>query len=151
MVSKGNIKLLKIFLKEKTTEYSVLFIWKTAFETLVICEVERVFWEEILLYARLDEKKIICVWPSHAFTKLIIFVVYSPCPSTGMRSHMQACGRVWSRIIRFYPVMYWDPLTNILFLCDTSTSYVITYATENIRTNILKPTESMVCNERFCS
>ena len=45
MVSKVN-KFLKILLKGKTTEYSVLFIWKTAFETLVICEVESVIWEE---------------------------------------------------------------------------------------------------------
>ena len=48
LVTKGNIKFLKIFLKGKTTEYSVWkivfgklhsfgFIWKIAFKTLVIC------------------------------------------------------------------------------------------------------------------
>ena len=50
MVGKGNIKFLKIFLKGKITTYSVLFIWKIAFKTLVICEVESVFWDEMLLY-----------------------------------------------------------------------------------------------------
>ena len=49
-VSKSNVKFLKIFLKGKTIEYSVLFIWKIAFETLVISEVESVFQEEMSLY-----------------------------------------------------------------------------------------------------
>ena len=31
-ISKSNTKFLKIFLKGKTTEYSVLFIWKIAFK-----------------------------------------------------------------------------------------------------------------------
>ena len=50
MVSAGSVKFLRIFLKQKTTKYSVLFIWNIAFETLVICEVEIVFWKEMLLY-----------------------------------------------------------------------------------------------------
>ena len=50
MVSTGSVKFLRIFLKQKTTKYSVLFIWNIAFETLVICEVEIVFWKEMLLY-----------------------------------------------------------------------------------------------------
>ena len=41
---------MKIFLKGKTTKYSVIFIWKIAFETLVICKVKTFFWEEMLLY-----------------------------------------------------------------------------------------------------
>ena len=149
MVSKGNIKLLKIFLKEKTTEYSELFIWKTAFETLVICEVERVFWEEILLYARLDEKKknhlrvtIARLHEAYCFCCVLTMSIYW---------HAIAYASVWACVITNYKILPWDPLTNILFLCDTNTNYVITYATENIRTNILKPTESMVYNERFCS
>ena len=50
LVSKVIIKFLKTFLKRKSTEYWVLFIWRIAFETLVICEVESVLWEETLLY-----------------------------------------------------------------------------------------------------
>ena len=49
-ISKSNTKFLKIFLKGKTTEYSVLFIWKIAFTTLVICDVDSAFWEEMLLH-----------------------------------------------------------------------------------------------------
>ena len=113
-------------------------IWDTGH-----CEVERVFWEEMLLYECLDVKKILCMWPSHTFMKLTIFAVRWPCPSTGMQSHMQGCGRVWSGIIRFYPVLYCHSVTNILFVCDTNTSYVITYTTENIQT---KPHQCLFSN-----
>ena len=54
----------------------------------------------------------------------------------------------WARLIRnyrippgtpgfscfHYPVLYHHPLTNILFVCDTNTSYGVAYAIENIRT-----------------
>ena len=47
MVGKGTIKFLKIFLNGKNTEHSVFFIWKIPFETLIICEVESIFWETL--------------------------------------------------------------------------------------------------------
>ena len=54
-----------------------------------------------------------------------------------------------------YPFLYCHPLTSILFVCDTNTSYVITYATENIQTKLpaffLKTTKIMACNARICS
>ena len=33
-----------------------------------------------------------------------------------------------------YPVLYRHPLTNVLFVCGTNSSYVVTYATEHIPT-----------------
>ena len=50
LVGKGKIRFLKIFLKGKIIEYSVLFIWKITFETLVTCEVKSILCEEMLLY-----------------------------------------------------------------------------------------------------
>ena len=63
----------------------------------------------------LDVRKILHLWPLHAFKKLIIFGVCLPCPSTGLWSYKLECG-VWTSGILcfFYPVLY-HPLTNILF------------------------------------
>ena len=48
-----------------------------------------------------DIGKITCVWPVHAFMKLIIYGVCLPYPSTGMQSHMQACGCMQSWVAGF--------------------------------------------------
>ena len=58
---------------------------------------------------------------------------------------MWTCGCVWLWIVGFspgtpgilclhYPVLYFHPPTNVLFICDTNINYVITFAIENIQT-----------------
>ena len=107
MVSKGNIKFLKIFLKGKTTEYLVLFIWKIAFETLVICEVESALWEEILLY---DFRQICQCHYTERFLSLSFEVptllsprLYSPVFS-GCEINTQSCETL---IPKIQQVMFW--------------------------------------------
>ena len=94
---------------------------------------EKVFWEDVLLYAGLDVKRnplrvtIARLHEAYYFCCALTMSIYWPVIA-------YACGNVWSQIIGFYPVLYCHSLTNSLFVCDTNTSYVIAYATENIRT-----------------
>ena len=81
-------------------------------------------------------------------------------------------GGLWARVIRnykippgtlrilhfHYSILYHHPLANIIFVCDADTSYVITYATENIQAKAHQCSlvfwcsqlaEIMACNVRF--
>ena len=130
MVNKGNIKFLKIFLKGKTTEYSVLFIWiiafnneysmlfiwKIAFETLVISEVENVFWEEILY----DFRQVCQHHYTQRFLSLSFEILnllssrlYSPL-SSGCKKNTQSCEILFSKIQQVMFLTFSSHLINIL-------------------------------------
>ena len=84
----------------------------------------------------LDVRKILHLWPLHAFKKLIIFGVCLPCPPTGLWSCKLECG-VWPQESCVFSTLFctthW-PIFFLLFVCDTNTSYVITFAIENFWT-----------------
>ena len=90
-------------------------------------------------YTCLDVRKILCMWPSHAFMKFIIFGVCLPCPSTGMRLHLRdgSVGHVhpWDLVFSalFCTTTHWS-ISFLLFVCDNNTSCVVTFAIKNIQT-----------------
>ena len=84
---------------------------------------------EILVNIRPGCIKILWMWLLHAFMKLIIFGVCLPRLSTGMLSHMQMCGCVWSWITGFPLAALEFHVSMILFCTPTHWPIFFLYVT----------------------